>query len=98
MLNQSMILKIVFERDSGKMKLEDNGKEIIANIFPIDRDLLKTILEKMDELLRIANIDPLSLDDVMFESIDCGFTAERISESVVNAYRFLLEEKKKRHV
>jgi tRNA A37 threonylcarbamoyladenosine modification protein TsaB len=85
-----MILHIVLTAHKAQLELLENGKRRGDREFFVDNNLSNHLLLEIDQLLQEVGVDPTSLKKVLFSAKDCGFTTERIGQTVANTYNFVL--------
>lgn len=91
-----MILRIRLTSHKAELLLLKEDTIVQKHTFLVDTDLSKKIFLEMDVFFRNNGIDPLSLDRVECVSDSCGFTTERIGETVAHTYNYILESKTKK--
>jgi len=92
-----MKLSISLIAHRATLELKDGETLVDSAVFAVDNDLAAHILTEIEALLKKNDIDPLSIEDVETSAENCGFTTERIAQTVANAYNFALNSRNETH-
>lgn len=86
-----MIVRIILTSHTAKLNLEEGGDVVCTREFPVNNNLSVHLLGEIDALFQEINRDPLSIKRVEFSANECGFTTERIGQTVANTYNFAIQ-------